>query len=264
MGMYWKPLIAKVLLVALFLNSCALPGEDSTDVAALRGPRQVKLDPSLGKIPLGTPKYLFLGDQRTACIDACIITGPSAFWLGTLAVAAVASTVGSAWYIYNEANKNEVFGPFESEEAAFIRMAQAYDTLPIEQVRAREKERVERRRRKRKVVFHYTNLAAALAISASASGKVTDAYRGSLANHTRPPGFYATALPPWVGTTSQKQLSELFYGGNQGRDLSWFVAVEGSEFIAPYGAPSELYKPGKQGGFVKLEVITIGPNLMPK
>lgn len=62
---------------------------------------------------------------------------------------------------------------------------------------------------------------------------------------------------------TQADLSALFYGGNRHKDVSWFVAVDGSLFSPVYGAAREyVYHGSADIGRVSLDVITIGPNLM--
>lgn len=85
-------------------------------------------------------------------------------------------------------------------------------------------------------------------------------YSGRLGNGIpKPPGAYATDIEPWNVGYTQKQLSALFYGGNVARDVSWFVALDGEEFIPVPGTARERYKPGPSIG---VNVVTHGPNIM--
>ena len=49
--------------------------------------------------------------------------------------------------------------------------------------------------------------------------------------------------------------------GNESVDVSWFVALDGSEFIPVPFTPRERYKPGPPSG-VNVNAITHGLNLM--
>lgn len=134
----------------------------------------------------------------------------------------------------------------------------------LEEKRVREKARVERRARSGLVLYHYTDRISAIEIGSTGTGFVTPSFRGlGTGGNTRPAGFYATDIAPWESSYRQSELSALFYGGNRGRDVSWFVAVDGSTFSRVHGAPREYVHFGSVGsGPVQLDVITIGPNLM--
>ena len=124
------------------------------------------------------------------------------------------------------------------------------------QERVKEEVRVGHRRRGRRVLYHYTGRAGAMAIGTFGVGLSSAGFgRG------RPPGFYAANIPPWSTQYTQESLSALFFGGNINRDVSWFVAIDGTSFIKFPGNTYEYYRPSSTGE-TDLDVITIGPNLM--
>ena len=62
---------------------------------------------------------------------------------------------------------------------------------------------------------------------------------------------------------TQADLSATFYGDNRNRDVSWFVAVDATTFSPVYGTTREYVSHGSTSiGFVNIDVVTIGPNLM--
>ena len=133
----------------------------------------------------------------------------------------------------------------------------------LELERTKTKARVVRKSKGRKILYHYTNRAAALAISAFGEMYTTPPYKGALGTSTpKPAGIYTSDIPPWNTQYTQKQLSALFYGGNQNKNVSWFVAIDGISFQPVYATPGEWYQPGLYPGSVSVDVITIGPNLM--
>lgn len=126
----------------------------------------------------------------------------------------------------------------------------------LEEKRAREQARIETRSRGRRILYHYSSRFAALSIGMFGVAESSPGYgRG------RPAGFYATDITPWSIQYTQEDLSALFYGGNRHRDVSWFIAVDGTSFIPFGGNLYEYYSPSVTGE-VDLDVITIGPNLM--
>ena len=126
----------------------------------------------------------------------------------------------------------------------------------LEQKRVREEERVEHRSRGRRVLYHYSSRFAVLSIGMFGVADSSPGYGSG-----RPAGFYATDIAPWEIQYTQEELSALFYGGNRHRDVSWFLAVDGSSFLPHGGSLYEYYSPSNTGE-VNLDVITIGPNLM--
>jgi RHS repeat-associated protein len=134
----------------------------------------------------------------------------------------------------------------------------------LEQERVKTRERVRERARRRNVIpiFHYTHYAAAVSIAGT--GYIFSTPKFVIGGFIFPAGAYATHIPPWDAQYTQRSLSALFYGGNEGRDVSWFVAVDGTEFTplpyVPY--PHQWVKFWPAGGSVPVKVLTHGPNLM--
>lgn len=120
-----------LLSVILLCVSCASPveagagyEEHSEDLAVL-GPSHTWA--VFDDLPVdGEPQYHALGGQTVACVDACVVTGPAAFWLGALFITAV----GSSWYIINNpVDMTGAFGPFpqlsEARQVATARRTHA-------------------------------------------------------------------------------------------------------------------------------------------
>jgi len=126
----------------------------------------------------------------------------------------------------------------------------------LERERIKEAQRVDRRRKNRKVVYHYTDRLSAMLISVTGQLKVTPKHSSGA-----PAGAYATDIEPWNGFYTQRELSQLFYGGSIHRDVSWFVAIDASSFICRFGT-RECYVGGAGGEYAPIHVITIGKNLM--
>ncbi|MFY0640988.1 MAG: hypothetical protein JXR16_08080 [Bermanella sp.] len=114
------------------------------------------------------------------------------------------------------------------------------------------------------ILYHYTDRVAALSIFGSGTAFVTPPFRGLGTNgNTRPAGFYATDIAPWEVNYTQADLSALFYGGNRNKDVSWFVALDGTLFNPVNGASREYVSYGSQSiGEVSINPVTVGPNLM--
>jgi hypothetical protein len=62
----------------------------------------------------------------------------------------------------------------------------------------------------------------------------------------------------------QSQLSALFYGGNEGKDVTNFVAIKKNDFLQLNlpGVSNQFYRPAFPGASVPVDVIASGPNLM--
>jgi hypothetical protein len=120
-------------------------------------------------------------------------------------------------------------------------------------------------RRKTKILYHYTSMASAVQILAD--GVILASAKKRFGGYSFPPGAYATDIKPWNLFYTQRQLSALFYGGNENRDVSCFVAIEQRDFIGPLPFPefpNQYYRPAPEGFPVPVEVVGIGPNLMDK
>ncbi len=126
----------------------------------------------------------------------------------------------------------------------------------LEVHRIKSQSRVKRRARDRKVLYNYGSRSRVLSINKFQIGSSSLGYGSG-----RPPGFYATDIPPWDTSYTQEGLSALFYGGNKHVNVSWFIAFDGSSFIKYPGNSHEYYRPSLTGE-IDLDVITIGPNLM--
>ncbi|MBL4827248.1 MAG: hypothetical protein JKY66_05980 [Spongiibacteraceae bacterium] len=155
------------------------------------------------------------------------------------------------------------YGLSESLKEFIARNAPAMSQM-LEEKRVRTEARVEQRANGRPLLYHYTSRVAALLIGATGKGFVTPSFRGLGTNgNTRPAGFYASDITPWEINMTQADLSALFYGGNRHKNVSWFVAIDASSFTPAHGASREYLQHGSTGiGFVNVETITIGPNLM--
>jgi hypothetical protein len=53
----------------------------------------------------------------------------------------------------------------------------------------------------------------------------------------------------------------MFFGGNAGKPVSWFVAIDGEEFTPVHGT-SAYVRQCPVGSLVDVEVFMTGPNLM--
>jgi len=138
----------------------------------------------------------------------------------------------------------------------------AQKALEQERVRTRERVKEDAKSKKALPIFHYTNRGAAIAISGM--GLMIATPKFVFAGFPFTSGAYASNIPPWDPEYTQRSLSALFYGGYEGRDVSWFVAVDGTEFIPLINAPvpGQWVKPGAPGSSVPVTVLTMGPNLM--
>ena len=77
-----------------------------------------------------------------------------------------------------------------------------------------------------------------------------------------PAGAYATDIEPWNPIMTNKDLANLFYGGNLNRDLSWFVALDGEEFSPLHGAPHQFIRFCQPGDSIAVEIYYFGPSLL--
>jgi hypothetical protein len=118
-------------------------------------------------------------------------------------------------------------------------------------------------RNKSRTLYHYTDRVAAQQIMATQELKCTPNYRGGLGGGiTYPAGAYATDIAPWNPFTTQRILGNLFFGGNQNRDLTWFAAIDGEEFNPVFGSSNQWVRQCVPGEFVPAEVFYIGPSLL--
>ncbi len=110
------------------------------------------------------------------------------------------------------------------------------------------------------LLFHYGDRYRALSVYAE---KVIPASAG-YAPGGRPPGAYATSIPPWFPQDdfTQRKLSATFYGGDPNRDVSWFVAIKKQPPFRSSGALFEFVAPAPVGTSVSVVPVFWGPNLM--
>lgn len=122
----------------------------------------------------------------------------------------------------------------------------------------------EEERRKSKILYHYTSMSEALEIAADRV--IYASAKKRFGGYTFPSGAYATDVAPWNLFYTQRQLSALFYGGSEHRDVSWFVAIEESDFypLSYPEFPNQYCRPAPEGFPVPVEVVLVGPNLMDK
>ena len=114
------------------------------------------------------------------------------------------------------------------------------------------------------LLFHYTDSESATRI---VSGKaITASAKKVFLRTSFPEGAYATDIPPWSDTHTQRQLSALFYGGNEGNDVSWFVAIERKDFteLRLPAYPNQWIRYAPAGTMVPVSIVAVGPNLMYK
>jgi len=115
-----------------------------------------------------------------------------------------------------------------------------------------------------KLLFHYTS--AANAYSILESGVIIASEKKFFGGYTFPPGAYATDVPPWSASFTQRALSAYFYGGNEGKDVSHYVAIAAlPDFLGPLPFPglgNQYYRPALPGFPVPVAVLEVGPNLM--
>jgi hypothetical protein len=112
-------------------------------------------------------------------------------------------------------------------------------------------------------LFHYSDRASVFEILATQEMRASATYRGPL--FTYPSGAYASVIWP-VGPMTQRQLSAHFYGGNVGRDVSWYVQLCSNlnpfTYVGSPTHPDFWYSPAPPGFMVPVRTFTIGPNLM--
>jgi RHS repeat-associated protein len=134
----------------------------------------------------------------------------------------------------------------------------------LAQARANLKTRVEQdsKREGSEILFHYTSKQSALEIFTS--GGIFASLAKRFEGFTFPAGAYATDIAPWSIQFTQRRLSALFYGGNENKDVSFFVAIKKNDFIPIVSStfPNQYYRPAISGDFVPIEAIVFGPNLM--
>ena len=137
-------------------------------------------------------------------------------------------------------------------------------SLMLENKRANLQSAIARSENTGPTLYHYTGRVSALSIFGSGTAFVTPSFRGLGTNgNTRPSGFYATDIAPWEVNYTQTELSALFYGGNRNKDVSWFVALDGTLFSPVNGASREYVSYGSQIiGEVSIDPVSVGPNLM--
>ncbi|ERL55882.1 Rhs family protein [Psychrobacter aquaticus CMS 56] len=149
----------------------------------------------------------------------------------------------------------------DSTIARILRSGIAQQALKIE--RGIQKERIKRRANGKPIKFYYSSRLRIISISSKGGTLATPKYSGHLGNGVpKPPGFYGTDIQPWDKTYTQESLSALFYGGDKKRDVSWFLAFDGTTCIPVYSTPHECYIPSALGMNVPVQTITIGPNHM--
>jgi len=135
----------------------------------------------------------------------------------------------------------------------------------LAQARARSEARVKARAKGRRLLYHYTDRAGSIGISACQCMLPTSFKGATVDGLPRPTGAYATSIPPWSASATQSTISKSFYGGTDARvgRLGWFIAIDGSDFF-PYGQPAEYVKSVKfpMQPVVPINIITVGPNPM--
>ncbi len=116
-------------------------------------------------------------------------------------------------------------------------------------------------RRRGTVLYHYSDRGAVMEILGTSTMYCSNPYKGRLGGgRTYPAGAYATDIYPWSDDYTQRDLKSIFYGGNKGRDVSWFVAIDGEEFYQYMG--SQWVRQCPAGSAIEVEPYLIGPNLM--
>jgi RHS repeat-associated protein len=225
--------------------------------------RFLGVDPFSGypTVPSSLHKYLYGAADPLNMIDPSGLEGVMSLSIGsgirqTISATALVNAVAATGTVL----LTLVAADFVVSAIASSQVAQA----ALEQERVKVKAKVEEavRANPSPVLFHYTHKVAALQIAASGFIIATPAFR--MGGFTFPPGAYATELPPFLATMSQRDLSALFYGGNEGRDVAWFVMIQAPDFIrlsyAP--VPNQWYRPAPPLAPVPVEVLLVGPNLM--
>jgi RHS repeat-associated protein len=130
--------------------------------------------------------------------------------------------------------------------------------------RIRLKSRIQERAKGREpVLFHYTDELSAIEIARSGVIIASERFVQDV-QYTMPSGAFATDIPPYSPTMTQRQLSALFFAGNEEMDVSSCVAFVGPDFVpltyAPY--PNQWFRPAPAGTPVSITVLGHGPNLM--
>lgn len=216
--------------------------------------------------PMTLHKYLY------ANIDPANATDPSGYFAGTFSVSnvmAVLSTISVPTYVtaigsVGAGLVGAGFGLASDKEGEFIGINSPAVNRALDKKRETVQEEIEKSS-SGNILYHYTNRVAASLIYATKTGFVTEPFRGLGTNgNTRPAGFYATDIAPWEVEYTQAELSALFYGGNRNKDVSHFVAVDGSYFDTVYGAPREYVLYGPSGGDVVVDPLAFGANLMSR
>ena len=111
-------------------------------------------------------------------------------------------------------------------------------------------------------LFHYTSATTASQIYQDKA--IIASEKKTFLKDTFPAGAYATEIEPWSASYTRRQVSSLFYGGNENRDVSWFVAIERNDFspLRVPGYPNQWIRYAPAGNKVPVNIIAIGPNLM--
>lgn len=133
------------------------------------------------------------------------------------------------------------------------------------QARDKLKEKVEsvvrsKGKNNRDSLYHYTDRTAAMEIFATQEMYCSSKYNGHLTSRVFPAGVYATDIEPWDPLVSLKDFGEMFFGGSQMRDLSWFVALNGEEFYPLSG--HQFVRQCSAGSTLPVSIYYFGPNLM--
>lgn len=123
---------------------------------------------------------------------------------------------------------------------------------------------IEKKKNSSETLYHYTNQTAAMEIFATQEMTCSKKYGGNLGGPGSyfPAGAYATDIEPWNPIMTNKDLANLFYGGNLNRDLSWFVALDGEEFSPLHGAPHQFIRFCQPGDSIAVEIYYFGPSLL--
>lgn len=214
--------------------------------------------------PLTLNKYLYAGSAPT------YFTDPSGyFFIGEQnAVHSAQSQLLTA----SNASATVLFTNFKVRLALGVGVAVIPTSLGLETSVALEEARKEleyqvgtaaktKGRRKKDLLFHYSDQGKQQFIFSQNCIPVSPAYRGRLANSTRPTGAYATDIEPWNLKYSQAELANLFYK-NSGRDVSKFVAFYGPDFSKLYSTQHEYVRYSRPNDCVPIAKIFKGPNLM--
>jgi len=138
----------------------------------------------------------------------------------------------------------------------------ASKALERERAETRVQVETEAQTRKVKPLFHYTSAeeAASIAVMEMMTATSSKKFGGKKFG----PGAYATDVPPWSPEYTQRQLSALFYGGSEHEDVTYFVALDGTDFkrLNYPDYPNQYVKFWPGGLSVPVTVLMVGRNLM--